>query len=284
MHIRALIPPGIDEIIVNGLHQWDYGRTLEIECAEFGTEVMEVHFACMGMIVAETRLCNFTNGIGAVTIPDKCLEQSTPITAWIYGLDTDKGRTIKTIRLPIIERTKPIRMHDVPTELVDRYNELAVAAEEAVEALLAGEVKAARATHADNADHADTANHAENATHATVATRAEQADYAPLGGSMSLKLLTTITIEAGISTGSNEINTLVGQPYLVVYESNNGWVGSGVCMGCGSYRLNEAYGSLHYNLGFEINPTGANIIKNTSTVDTSENGTLKIYSFGGPLY
>ena len=299
MHIRALIPPGIDEITVNGLHQWDYGRTLEIECAECGTEIMEIHFACMGMIVAETRRCNFTNGIGTVTIPDKCLEQSTPITAWIYGLDTDKGRTIKTIRLPIIERTKPIRAHDVPAELVDRYNELAVAAEEAVEALRAGEVKAARATHADEADWANTANHAENASHATTANTAENANYSNTTGAMVMKLVTSCEIVKG--KGTIEGNVIKNNtPYFIVFEpteiGNNytDYISSGVLV----VRKEDGYGSLAnfcgcaldttHGIWFDYNPNASTITvgltcqSSSSLVyeDASTNGTLYIYTFG----
>lgn len=299
MHIRALIPPGIDEITVNGLHQWDYGRTLEIECAEFGTEIMEVHFACMGMIVAETRPCNFTNGVGTVTIPDKCLEQSTPITAWIYGLDTDKGRTIKTIRLPIIERTKPIRAHDVPAELIDRYNELAVAAEEAVEALMAGDVKVARATHADKANQADTANHAENASHANTANTAENANYSNTTGAMVMKLVTSCEIVNGVGNIERDViknNT----PYLLVFEPSNlspdnysSYISSGVLI---THRtdndgmtINYCGGALDTMRGIWFNYNGDGTVKVTITVsaitttvyaETGSNGTLYIYAFG----
>ena len=46
MAIKVVFPTGAASITVAGLYQWDYGQTLEIECPEIGSEIVEVHFAC----------------------------------------------------------------------------------------------------------------------------------------------------------------------------------------------------------------------------------------------
>ena len=77
MNIKAIIPSGQTEITVNGLHQWDYGQTLEI-CSNDLPAVIEVHFACSGMTEAVVRSCSSyeKDGIQTATaiIPDRCIE------------------------------------------------------------------------------------------------------------------------------------------------------------------------------------------------------------------
>ena len=175
MAIKVLFSPNQNTITVGGLYQWDYGRVLEIECAEFGSEIMEIHFACRGMEEAIVRPCTFSSGIGTVTIPDRCLEQTKDITAWIYKVESTQGHTVKTITLPVVSRTRPSKSQDVPTEYINQYAELIEEINEAVDALEEGNIIAAEATHAVSADNATTADSAANATHATYATRADRA-------------------------------------------------------------------------------------------------------------
>ena len=274
MNIRAYIPPGIDEITVNGLHQWDYGQVLEIECAEFGTELMEVHFACQGMVVAETSPINFTNGVGTVDIPNKCLELSTPITAWVYGLDGEHGRTLKTIRLPLIERTKPIRAHNVPAELEDRYNGLIGEVEKAVAKLESGAVVTAKALHATEADSAQNAE------------EAESADSAITAAGIEMQLIKQVSIINGENTIGLPLTE--NTPYLLVYESSNGNIGSGVIVtmpGVSVYcccGINTTHGV--WISDWDNTNSKAIITKSSAldapTADTNANGQLYIYTFG----
>ena len=291
MNIRALIPPGIDKITVNGLHQWDYGRVLEIECAEFGTEIMEAHFACQGSKVAEIRTCTFKNGIGTVTIPDKCLELSTPITAWVYGISNTYGKTIKTIILPIIQRPKPLRGHIAlaeNSENADRIEELLGAVNEAVEHISSGDITVARAMHAENADKANNATHAENASYAPTAGNAQTANYSDSAGAFSMRLVASCTITSGV--GNLNATLKRDTPYLVVYESNtNTFTG----MGCGVLitRSEEVTGyywccpvNHSHAAALTTNTRGITIFKGSALsapgADTSENGSLKVYTFG----
>ena len=288
MQLKAIIPPGVAEITVNGLYQWDLGRQLDIICAEFGNEIMEVHFACPSMKVAIARPCSFTNGSGAVAIPNECLEQSKPITAWIYRLNDTQGRTVKTLILPIIARTKPTKAHDIPAEMINRYEELAAEAEGAVESLKNGDIIAGQATFAENANRANTAGTAQNATHAITAQKAETVNYAPTAGSMKMTLVSScaITEGVGVTPGGLEFNT----PYLVVYESDNDYVGSGLLIASSTRTryhcpISHIYGvcitipGVHYT---ELVGCDIEILDDTFLGGpiTTENGTLYFYTFG----
>ena len=166
MAIKAYFGTNQNAITVSGLYQWDYGQTLEIECAELGTETgVEVHFACDKMIEAIVRSCNFSDGVGTVVIPNICLEQTGNITAWIYKTAIDEmgtftqGHTIKTITLPITARIRPSASREVPADYIDKYAEALAAINAAIEKLENGTVKvknAVSATQATNANHATT--------------------------------------------------------------------------------------------------------------------------------
>ena len=189
MNIKAIIPSGQTEITVNGLHQWDYGQSLEI-CSNDLPALVEVHFACSGMTEAVVRSCSSfeKDGIQTATaiIPDRCVEQTTPIVAWVYQIDNGgtSARTIATIRMPIIARAKPSPSASVPTVITDKYTELIGAINEEVGALQQGKVvvtKALKADHATEAGHAinaDKATNADNATNATNADSATNAEHA----------------------------------------------------------------------------------------------------------
>lgn len=147
MNLKAIIPSGQTEITVNGLHQWDYGRKLEIHSDELPA-LIEVHFACSGMTEAVVRSCAVVDGVATADIPDHCIEQTTPIVAWIYCIDDTSGKTERTIIMPIIARTKPAPSPSVPTFVSDKYTELIGAVNEQIGALQDGRVTAAKATKA----------------------------------------------------------------------------------------------------------------------------------------
>ena len=185
MAIKASFPNGKDSITVNGLYQWDHDQILEIEAADLPL-VVEVHFAYRGLNEAIVRPCstNGYGGIGTVTIPNLCLEQTNPVTAWIYEKDGTLGRTIKTITLPIIARARPGAHTTDPDEPVDKYTELIAEVNEAAQSIRDGNVTVQRAKKADEAIHAagateaGIANKANTAQKADFATSAESATYA----------------------------------------------------------------------------------------------------------
>ena len=177
MAIKAEFLAGVTEIRVSPLYQWDYGQTLEIESPDFST-VVEVHFACPEMREAIVHACSVTNGVATVMIPDRCLEQSNTITAWVYEIKGTTGATTKVVYIPVVARTRPPRTHEIPEEVSDRYTELISEVNEAVDKITSGEVVVANAAHATSADRAlqaDNASSAATAVSANFATRAGEA-------------------------------------------------------------------------------------------------------------
>ena len=122
MKISAIFPAGVTDITVNGLHQWDYGRELEIT-ADGLPAALEVHFACSGMKEAIVRVCTTLSGSAKVVIPDACLEQAGPVTAWVYVISETTGATTLTVTLPVIPRTKPQTEPTDPETYADKYTE-----------------------------------------------------------------------------------------------------------------------------------------------------------------
>ena len=121
MSIKVIIPEGLTEITANGLHQWDYGQQLEVTC-EGLPSLVEVHFACAGMSEAVVRSCSVSAlGVLTAAIPDRCLEQTAPIYAWVVVIGASSGTTVLQITLPIIERPRPEAAASLPEEIVDKY-------------------------------------------------------------------------------------------------------------------------------------------------------------------
>lgn len=179
MSIKAVFSTGESTKTTTSLHQWDYGQVLEIESADLPSTI-EVHFACRNMDEAVAHVCSAPNGVAQVLIPDVCLEQTTPITAWVYAYENDgtTGATIKTIEIPVISRVRPKKTREIPQQVSDRYTELIAEVEELLGTLRSGEtvvntaVNASYATAAGTANTAGTAGHAESATTADSATNA----------------------------------------------------------------------------------------------------------------
>lgn len=122
MNLKAIFPSGATELTVNGLHQWDYGRKLDIHAPDLPA-LVEVHFACSGMDEAIVRVSSAVGGVASVAIPDRCLEQSSPITAWVYEVGETSGQTIKTLTLNIKARTRPQAEGTIDPETSDKYTE-----------------------------------------------------------------------------------------------------------------------------------------------------------------
>lgn len=155
MSIKAIFPPGQTEITVNGLHQWDYGRQLEIHCKDIPDGIIQVHFACIGMEEATVRTCDAVGGVAIAPIPDLCLEQTTPITAWVFEIGEFRGLTTKQINLPIEARTRPSDSPDIPAEEQDSFAELIAAVNSHIGKIQSGEIKAKHAEEATIAQYAD---------------------------------------------------------------------------------------------------------------------------------
>lgn len=178
MAIKATFPAGKNETETDSLYQWDYGQVLEIESAVLGSNTVEVHFACTNMSEAIVRVCTFSGGVVSVAIPDDCLEQSSPITAWIYEIAGTQGRTSKVIRIPVIARTRPSVGRDIPSEITDKYTQLITNVNEVIDKLENGQVIVKKAETATKADSATTAGNASSASYAVSAGSANKATQA----------------------------------------------------------------------------------------------------------
>ena len=176
MNVKAVFPEGMNEIFVNGLHQWDYGQQLQIEAADLPAMV-EVHFSCPTMTEAIVRTCSVNTGSGTatVTIPDICLEQTAPITAWVYQIGGTSGATIKIIKMIVTPRPRPANSKDVEVIESNKYTELLSAVTSQVASLKAGNVTVKKALSANTATTSETATRASLADLATKATTADVA-------------------------------------------------------------------------------------------------------------
>lgn len=184
MAILVNFSAGETSVKTSSLHQWDYGQQLEIHSYDLPS-LIEVHFACQGMNEAVVHSCSVENGVAMVDIPNRCLEQTNPITAWVYEIDGTKGTTTKTITIPIIARIRPGKSAEIPQDVSDQYTDLITEVNEAIESLKSGKVVIDHATHATSADTATTAGNAASATHATSAENAQRAEYAKRADSAS---------------------------------------------------------------------------------------------------
>lgn len=207
MAIKVTFKQGQAEAKATPLHQWDYGQVLEIESSDLPA-VFEIHFACQGMNEAIVRSCSAVGGIGSVVIPDRCLEQSNQILAWVYAIQGAAGTTIKTITIPIVARTRPSRGDEIPSEISDVYTELVSEVNKAVDDLTNGNVTAANAKTATYATSAGTSVYSGDAERAAKAMTATQADFAARAGvANTVKTAATADKATADSSGNKFENT-----------------------------------------------------------------------------
>lgn len=174
MNIKATFPAGVTALTVHGLHQWDYGRVLEISHPDLPA-VAEVHFAAISSKEAIVHVVEGVNGAATVAIPNILLEQMSPITAWVYYVGETSGETMLTVTLPIQARPRPAASPSVPEEISDKYTEALGAINKQFETLKGGNVTVANAAHATSADRAKEAVSAQSAMFASQTTEASHA-------------------------------------------------------------------------------------------------------------
>lgn len=134
MSVTLIFPKGSDSFTAaSPLYQWDYGQQLRIESNDIPS-IVEVQFATDGMDEAITRVCAVIDGVGTVSIPDACLEQPGMVNIWIVEVGETYGRTIKSAKIKVRQRTRPSPATPVPSDVVNRYNQAVSAMDELVEA------------------------------------------------------------------------------------------------------------------------------------------------------
>lgn len=257
MSIKATFPAGVNELTVHGLHQWDYGQKLEIHADDLPA-MLEVHFACEGMRDAVVRSCALIDGVAEAAIPDQCLEQTSPVIAWVYLVGETSGATDKTIIMPIIARTQPQAGATVPEVIGDRYTEAVSAMNGLVNEFkeivdnVAEEVKdevregfASGELIAPNAEHAQRANYAGFAVRLLHSYLHNVSCTIPmLGGADRIKIrfdlvtsrsgtytsnaiLETLLYPAGLHSYTGQLVTSSGTKQITLFRSygltNEGW-------------------------------------------------------------
>ena len=144
IHVKVRSIIADDNMIVEGLTQWDRGQKLEIVGLNLPSSV-EIHFAQKDDEDATPVVGSTMDGVTQVDIPDRMLQFSETIHAYIYLSDKSFGETIFTIHLPIRERNRPSTYFADPNpdnpfgqlvEQVSQYTEQAAGyAEEAKKSL-----------------------------------------------------------------------------------------------------------------------------------------------------
>lgn len=165
-NIKATFPAGVTALTVHGLHQWDYGRMLEIAHPDLPA-MLEVHFANAVSREAVVRVVPGVNGVAMASIPDALLEQTMPVVAWVYVVGATSGATMLEVTLPVTPRVRPAAAASVPEEIGDKYTEAVDAVNAQVASLKMGNVMVANAANATHAGRASEADHADKADRAT---------------------------------------------------------------------------------------------------------------------
>lgn len=109
--IIATFPAGVAALTVHGLHQWDYGQSLKVSCADLSGS-FEVHFSNVVLKTAYIRSCS--QG-ASVAIPDVLLQQPYDILAWVCEIGAGRSRALHTLRIPVTPRPRPENQEEVIT-------------------------------------------------------------------------------------------------------------------------------------------------------------------------
>lgn len=104
--LEVVFARGVTEITLDSLMQWDKDILLHISDEEL-PETFEIHIGYEGIKEADRFPVQKIDGVATVKIPNKVLQQTRNIKAWIYVIDSEGCRTTKTILIPIEKREKP---------------------------------------------------------------------------------------------------------------------------------------------------------------------------------
>lgn len=169
--------------------------------------MVEVHFDCAKLEDAIVRSCAVVNGVGTVAIPDICLEQATPITAWVYQIGGTSGATTKIIKLNITPRTRPSDSEDIPSTVSDKYTEAVEEMNLLIDEVKNGTLILSHASHALKSDTADRATIADRAEVSDKATIADEATHAATSDTATRATTATVATRAATSDKATEATT-----------------------------------------------------------------------------
>lgn len=110
--IHAKFTSTLTNVTTKAVTQWDYGRTLRIEGLDLPTAV-RIDFGVDGGSETTGRIGITADRVTDVVIPDSLLEQANKIVAYVYVNDTQEGKTVRTIFIPVNARPMP-EEYDAP--------------------------------------------------------------------------------------------------------------------------------------------------------------------------
>ena len=94
-------------------NQWDYGQVLNISGQIELPEAFEAHFCCEGDPTTVTQIGQ--NGL--VEVPYEYMETGRTVLCFIFLHDASTdGRTMYTIRIPIVRRPRPTDLEPTPVQ------------------------------------------------------------------------------------------------------------------------------------------------------------------------
>lgn len=98
---------GQSSVTVRGLYQWDFGQEIKIYGVDTKDSEVEIHFAQFGMAGAIRGIGDCADGIITCRIPDNLLVSGEEITVYVYVTGPDYGKTVRTVKLPVVKRKRP---------------------------------------------------------------------------------------------------------------------------------------------------------------------------------
>ena len=113
IHIIPAVFTSLRSVTTERRNQWDYGQVLNISGQIDLPEIFEAHFCCDGDNTTITQIGQ--NNL--VEVPPEYMETGRTILCYIFLHDASTdGRTMYTIRIPIVRRPRPTDLEPTPVQ------------------------------------------------------------------------------------------------------------------------------------------------------------------------
>ena len=172
-------------------NQWDYGQVLNISGQIELPEAFEAHFCCEGDHATVTQIGQ--NGL--VEVPYEYMETGRTVLCFIFLHDSSTdGRTMYTIRIPIVRRPRPTDLEPTPVQQ-DAIAEALVALNNAIVRTDASADAAAESAESASAS-ATTAVESAQSAQASATASAQSADSASQSATSASQSATSASASA----------------------------------------------------------------------------------------
>lgn len=113
IHIIPAVFTSLRSVTTERRNQWDYGQVLNISGKIDLPEAFEAHFCCEGDHTTVTQIGQH----GLVEVPYEYMETGRTVLCYIFLHDASTdGRTMYTIRIPIVRRPRPTDLEPTPVQ------------------------------------------------------------------------------------------------------------------------------------------------------------------------